>query len=1370
MPYSFTEKKRVRKNFGRYPSTVEQPFLLEIPRQNYERFLQQDIAPDKRGNYGLEGVFRSVFPIRSTAGNAELRYLSYNLGKPKYTPEECRGLGLTFGAPLNLMMRLVLFEKGGERIKEIKDQEVYMDDLPLMASTGAFIINGTERVVVSQLHRSPGAFFTSDHGKTQSSRKELYSVRVIPYSGTWLDFEFDSRDCIFVRIDRRRKMPATILLRALGLDSADMLNELAESAQVFLSKTKTEIAVDSDMLIGQSALFDVSVEGELLCHIGERIERSVVNRLQKANIKRFPVKRDFLVDRVLTDDLIDKETGEVMAVANQRIDSALVERMLAAQVRSFRILFARGAGRSDYISGTLRLDPTGRNREGVPVSTERGREQALTEIYCVMRPGDPVTLDAAENMFKRMFSAGGQYDFSAIGRMCFNRRLGRPEIEGPHHLERDDFVDVLRALIKVREGHDTPDDIDHLGNRRVRSVGEMAANAIRSGLQRVERNLKDSLALAESENLKPQNLINIKQVKFVLRDFLNTGQLSQFMDQHNPLSEVTHKRRVSALGLGGLTRERANFEARDVHPTHYGRICPIETPEGPNIGLINSLATYARVNDYGFLETPYRKVEKGRLTDEIQFLSAIEEAEYRIAQAKNSVDAKGNLTGSLILCRHQNEFKMLPPEEIDFTDVAPSQIVSVAASLIPFLEHNDANRALMGSNMQRQAVPTLKPEKPLVGTGVEQIIARDTGATIQAKRSGVVELVDSRMVVIRVDKKEIEVGKGGVDIYTLPKYQRTNQNTCINIRPLVKRGDVINRDDIIADGFATDLGELALGQNLRVAFMAWNGFNFEDSILISERVVQDDRFTSIHIESYTCMVRDTRLGPEELTADIPNVGDELLSKLDQNGIVFVGAHVGPGDILVGKATPKDSNQQTPEERLLRAVFGEKAFDFKDSSLRVPSGIEGTVIDVNVFNSSIEGIDDQRSKEIKEQRLAEAETLMKTHLNIVEKDYFRRIGDYLVGKIATKGKSKGGALTREELDAMEPDEWLKIKLKSAAEAKHLDRLRAMLAAERTAAGEDMEIRRRRIGEDSDLAPGVLRMVKIHIAVKRQLQPGDKMAGRHGNKGVISRIIPEEDMPFTEDGRPVDIVLNPLGVSSRMNIGQILETHVGWAAAELGKQAGQLVDAIQRGEAKSTEELRTFLDKVYNSSPGTVAEDFPSLNDDEIVEMAANLRAGVPLCTPVFDGASEEDIRDWLRLAGLPEGGQTTLYDGRTGEAFERPVTIGYMYLMKLNHLVDDKMHARSTGTYSLITQQPLGGKSHFGGQRLGEMEVWALEAYGAAYTLQEMLTVKSDDMRGRNKMFKRIIEGDLRLVSETPESFNVLVNEIKSLGIDFEQIK
>ena len=1368
MPYSFTEKKRVRKNFGRYPSTVEQPFLLEISRQDYERFLQQDVASDKRGNYGLEGVFRSVFPIRSTAGNAELRYLGYTLGKSKYTPEECRGLGLTFGAPLNLMMRLVLFEKGGVRIKEIKDQEVYMDDLPMMASTGAFIINGTERVVVSQLHRSPGAFFTSDHGKTQSSRKELYSVRVIPYSGTWLDFEFDSRDCIFVRIDRRRKMPATILLRAVGMNSADMLNELAESAKVLLGKTKTEIAVDPEMLIGQSALFDISVEGKLLCQVGERIERSVVNRLQKANIKRFPVKRDFLIDRVLAEDLIDKETGEVIAYANQRIDSALVEHMLGSQLHSFRILFARGPGRFDYISETLRLDPTGRNREGKAVSVERGREQALTEIYCVMRPGDPVTLDAAENMFKRMFSEGGQYDFSAIGRMCFNRRLGRPGLEGPHHLERNDFVDVLRALIKVREGQDTPDDIDHLGNRRVRSVGEMAANAIRSGLQRVERNLKDSLALAESENLKPQNLINIKQVKFVLRDFLNTGQLSQFMDQHNPLSEVTHKRRVSALGLGGLTRERANFEARDVHPTHYGRICPIETPEGPNIGLINSLATYARVNDYGFLETPYRKVEKGRLTDDVQFLSAIEEAEYRIAQAKNSVDAKGNLTGSLVLCRHQNEFKMLPPEEIDFTDVAPSQIVSVAASLIPFLEHNDANRALMGSNMQRQAVPTLKPEKPLVGTGMEQIIARDTGATVQAERSGVVELVDSRMVVIRVDQKEIGAGKGGVDIYTLPKYQRTNQNTCINIRPLVKRGDVIRRGDIVADGFATDLGELALGQNLRVAFMAWNGFNFEDSILISERVVQDDRFTSIHIESYTCMVRDTRLGPEELTADIPNVGDELLGKLDQNGIVFIGAHVGPGDILVGKATPKDSNQQTPEERLLRAVFGEKAFDFKDSSLRVPSGIEGTVIDVNVFNSSSEGIDDQRSREIKAQRLAEAETLMKTHLDIVEKDYFRRIGDYLVGKMVAKGK--GVLLTREELDAMEPEEWLKIKLKSAVETKHLDRLRSALSAERATAEEDMEIRRKRIGEDSDLAPGVLRMVKVHIAVKRQLQPGDKMAGRHGNKGVISRIIPEEDMPFTEDGQPVDIVLNPLGVSSRMNIGQILETHIGWAAAELGKQAGQLVDAVQQGKAKSTGDLRAFLDKVYNSSPGTVAEEFSSFKDDDILEMAGNLRRGVPLCTPVFDGASEDDIRDWLRLAGLPESGQTTLYDGRSGEAFERPVTIGYMYLMKLNHLVDDKMHARSTGTYSLITQQPLGGKSHFGGQRLGEMEVWALEAYGAAYTLQEMLTVKSDDMRGRNKMFKRIIEGDLRLVSETPESFNVLVNEIKSLGIDFEQIK
>jgi DNA-directed RNA polymerase subunit beta len=1261
-------------------------------------------------------------------------------------------------------------------VKDIKEQEVYMGELPLMTETGTFIINGTERVIVSQLHRSPGVFFDHDKGKTHSSGKLLFSARVIPYRGSWLDFEFDPKDNVFVRIDRRRKLPATILLRALGYGSEEILARFFETDTFHLGRDLIEVELVAERLRGETVGFDITVGDEVLVEAGKRVTARHIRELQKAGVSRLAVPADFLFGRVLARTQIDTDTGEVVAEANAELTPELVQALIDKGVPVVETLFVNDLDHGPYMSETLRIDPTTNELE------------AQVEIYRMMRPGEPPTKDAAQNLFHNLFFAPDRYDLSAVGRMKFNRRLARPTEEGPgilydgcyfsqrsdefaqqlvrEHGDSSDIIDALKVLVELRNGRGSVDDIDHLGNRRIRCVGEMAENQFRVGLVRVERAVKERLSLAESEGLMPQELINAKPVSAAIKEFFGSSQLSQFMDQNNPLSEVTHKRRVSALGPGGLARERAGFEVRDVHPTHYGRVCPIETPEGPNIGLINSLAVFARTNKYGFLETPYRKVEDGKVADEIHYLSAIEEGNFVIAQANATLDEEGRLVDALVSCRHQNEFTLKAPEEVQYMDVSPRQIVSVAASLIPFLEHDDANRALMGSNMQRQAVPTLRAEKPLIGTGMERVVAKDSGVVVWARRGGVIESVDAARIVVRVNDEEAVPGVPGVDIYNLTKYTRSNQNTCINQRPLVKPGDVIARGDVLADGPSTDMGELALGQNLRVAFMPWNGYNFEDSILISERVVQEDRFTSIHIEELTCLARDTKLGPEEITGDIPNVGEAALSKLDESGIIYVGAEVRDGDILVGKVTPKGETQLTPEEKLLRAIFGEKASDVKDTSLRLPSGMAGTVLDVQVFTR--DGVEkDKRALQIEEQELERVRKDLADQLRIMENDSFQRIERMLTGKVADggpRGLKAGNKITKTYLQDLAEkegkDKWLEIRLRSEEAASQLESVAAQIKQQREESRARFEAKKRKITSGDDLAPGVLKMVKVYVAVKRRIQPGDKMAGRHGNKGVISMIVPVEDMPFSDDGEPVDIVLNPLGVPSRMNVGQVLETHLGWAAKGLGYRLGQMLQA-----KAAVAELRQLLDRIYNASGR--GEDLDSLSDDEIFELARHLTGGVPLATPVFDGASEDEIRSMLQLAELPMSGQTTLYDGRTGDPFERPVTVGYMYMLKLNHLVDDKMHARSTGPYSLVTQQPLGGKAQFGGQRFGEMEVWALEAYGAAYTLQEMLTVKSDDVNGRTRMYKNIVDGDHRMEAGMPESFNVLVKEIRSLGINVE---
>ncbi|MEM7433094.1 MAG: DNA-directed RNA polymerase subunit beta [Pseudomonadota bacterium] len=1356
MAYSFTEKKRIRKDFGKRASVLDAPFLLQTQLDSYRKFLQADKTVEDREDVGLQGAFNSVLPIISYSGNVELQYVSYTLGKPTFDEVECKIRSLTYAAPLRVLVRLVIYDKNAPAsskvVKDIKEQEVFMGELPLMTDTGTFIINGTERVIVSQLHRSPGVFFDHDKGKTHSSGKLLFSARVIPYRGSWLDFEFDPKDCIFTRIDRRRKLPATVLLRALGYTSQEILNTFFETHSLTFGKGKIELDLVPERLRGETATFDIMAKKKVIVEAGRRITIKHIRELEKAGIKKLEVTPDYLVGKILAHDIVDESTGEVMLNVNDELTDENIAQLIDSGIKECRVLYTNDLDRGAYVSNTLRIDST---------KTEL---EAQVEIYRMMRPGEPPTKDATQALFKNLFFVDDRYDLSAVGRMKFNRRLGREEITGPGVLDKEDILAVLSELIDIRNGKGTVDDIDHLGNRRIRCVGEMAENVFRIGLVRVERAVRERLSMVESEGLMPQDIINAKPVAAAVREFFGSSQLSQFMDQNNPLSEVTHKRRVSALGPGGLTRERAGFEVRDVHPTHYGRVCPIETPEGPNIGLINSLSVYARTNEYGFLETPYRKVAKGKVTDEVEYLSAIEEGNYVIAQANATLDNKNNLTDGLVSCRHLNEAVMVSPKDIQYMDVSPKQMVSVAASMIPFLEHDDANRALMGSNMQRQAVPTLKAEKPLVGTGMERTVAVDSGAAVVARRGGVVDSVDAGRIVVRVDDAEAGDDNVGVDIYSLTKYTRSNQNTCINQKPLVTPGDAIERGDVLADGPSTDMGELALGQNMLVAFMPWNGYNFEDSILISERVVQEDRFTTIHIEELTCVARDTKLGPEEITADIPNVSESLLSKLDESGIVYVGAEVKPNDILVGKVTPKGETQLTPEEKLLRAIFGEKASDVKDTSQRVPSGMDGTVIDVRVFTR--DGVEkDARALEIEKEELKQARKNLDDQLRIIEDDIFARIEKLIVGQVVAKapaGPKKGGTVTAEYLEGLERDQWLEISMKDEKVNVQLEKSFTQIKEQREQFDQRFLEQKEKITSGDDLAPGVLKMVKVYLAVKRRLQPGDKMAGRHGNKGVISMIVPREDMPYMEDGTPVDIALNPLGVPSRMNVGQVLETHLGWAAKGLGKKIGEMLDA-----QKKVNELRGYLDKIYNHKQAQVKVDLKSLSDKEIVAMAHNLREGVPMATPVFDGAAEEEIREMLSLAGLPESGQAELFDGRTGDAFGRPVTVGYMHMLKLNHLVDDKMHARSTGPYSLVTQQPLGGKAQFGGQRFGEMEVWALEAYGAAYTLQEMLTVKSDDVNGRNKMYKNIVDGDHRMEAGMPESFNVLLKEIRSLGINIE---
>jgi DNA-directed RNA polymerase subunit beta len=1356
MSYSFTEKKRIRKDFGKRKSILDVPYLLQTQIRSYQEFLQTDTLPDDRRERGLHGALQSVFPIVAYSGNAALEYVSYKLGDPVFDVKECKLRGMSYGAPLRVKVRLVIYDRESSAkvkpVKYVKEQEVYMGDLPLMTETGTFIVNGTERVIVSQLHRSPGVFYDHDRGKTHSSGKLLFSARVIPYRGSWLDFEFDPKDCIFTRIDRRRKLPVTILLRALGMDNEEILETFFETSAVTLKKTGAKLELVPERLRGETAFFDIrSKTGKVLVPKGKRITARHVKMIDDAGVSSLEVPDEYLIGKIIANALVDKKSGEILAEANAELTEDLLESLREAGIKKLNVLYVNDLDQGPYISSTLNIDPT------------KNELEALVEIYRMMRPGEPPTKDAAQNLFKNLFFAEERYDLSAVGRMKFNRRVGRKEVEGSGVLDREDILEVLRVLIDIRNGKGGVDDIDHLGNRRVRSVGEMAENVFRVGLVRVERAVRERLSVAESEGLSPQELINAKPVAAAVKEFFGSSQLSQFMDQNNPLSEVTHKRRVSALGPGGLTRERAGFEVRDVHPTHYGRVCPIETPEGPNIGLINSLAVYARTNDYGFLETPYRKVANGKVTKDVEYLSAIEEGDYVIAQANAELDKSGKFVDDFIPCRHQGEFTLKEPSDISYMDVSPKQIVSVAASLVPFLEHDDANRALMGSNMQRQAVPTLKAEKPLVGTGMERSVATDSGVTAVARRGGVVDQVDAGRIVVRANEEEVPVGDPGVDIYNLTKYQRSNQNTCMNQRPLVNIGDVVSSGDVLADGPSTDLGELALGQNMLVAFMPWNGYNFEDSILISERVVQEDRYTTIHIEELTCVARDTKLGSEEITADIPNVGEHNLNKLDQAGIVYIGAEVSAGDILVGKVTPKGETQLTPEEKLLRAIFGEKASDVKDTSLRVPSGMDGTVIDVQVFTR--DGVEkDERAISIEKEQLRQVRKDLDDQLRIVENAIFQRIENALAGKVADKGPAglkKGSKVTVSYLADLDREDWFKLRMHSDALNELLEQMADQLKEQRKGFDERFEEKRGKITQGDDLAPGVLKMVKVYMAVKRRIQPGDKMAGRHGNKGVISMIVPTEDMPYMEDGTPVDIVLNPLGVPSRMNIGQVLETHLGWAAKGLGHRISDMLE-----QKAKVPDIRKYLDQIYNSDrAGRV--NMKDFSDEEIMIMAENLRAGVPMATPVFDGAAEKEIKHLLELADLPASGQTTLYDGRTGDPFERPVTVGYMYMLKLNHLVDDKMHARSTGPYSLVTQQPLGGKAQFGGQRFGEMEVWALEAYGAAYTLQEMLTVKSDDVSGRNQMYKNIVDGNHHMTAGMPESFNVLVKEIRSLGINIE---
>ncbi|MGF6654886.1 DNA-directed RNA polymerase subunit beta [Paraburkholderia youngii] len=1364
MQYSFTEKKRIRKSFAKRPIVHQVPFLLATQLESFSTFLQADTSSTQRKPEGLQAAFTSVFPIVSHNGFARLEFVSYMLSPPAFNIKECQQRGLTYCSALRAKVRLVLLDKESPSkpvVKEVKEQEVYMGEIPLMTPTGSFVINGTERVIVSQLHRSPGVFFEHDKGKTHSSGKLLFSARIIPYRGSWLDFEFDPKDVLYFRVDRRRKMPVTILLKAIGLTPEQILANFFVFDNFTLMPEGAQMEFVPERLRGEVARFDITDrDGNVIVQKDKRINAKHIRDLDNAKTKFISVPEDYLLGRVLAKNVIDGDTGEVIANANDEITESVLEKLREAKIKDIQTLYTNDLDQGPYISSTLRIDETA------------DKMAARIAIYRMMRPGEPPTEEAVEALFNRLFYSEEAYDLSKVGRMKFNRRVGRDEIVGPMTLQDDDILATIKILVELRNGKGEVDDIDHLGNRRVRCVGELAENQFRAGLVRVERAVKERLGQAESENLMPHDLINSKPISSAIREFFGSSQLSQFMDQTNPLSEITHKRRVSALGPGGLTRERAGFEVRDVHPTHYGRVCPIETPEGPNIGLINSLALYAHLNEYGFLETPYRKVADGKVTDKIDYLSAIEEGRYVIAQANAAVADDGTLTDELVSSREAGETLMVTPDRIQYMDVAPSQIVSVAASLIPFLEHDDANRALMGSNMQRQAVPCLRPEKPVVGTGIERTVAVDSGTTVQALRGGVVDYVDAGRIVIRVNDDEAVAGEVGVDIYNLIKYTRSNQNTNINQRPIVKMGDKVARGDVLADGASTDLGELALGQNMLIAFMPWNGYNFEDSILISEKVVADDRYTSIHIEELNVVARDTKLGPEEITRDISNLAEVQLGRLDESGIVYIGAEVEAGDVLVGKVTPKGETQLTPEEKLLRAIFGEKASDVKDTSLRVPSGMSGTVIDVQVFTR--EGIQrDKRAQQIIDDELKRYRLDLNDQLRIVEGDAFQRLARMLEGKVANGGPkklAKGTKIERAYLEDLDHYHWFDIRLADEEAAAQLEAIKNSIEEKRHQFDLAFEEKRKKLTQGDELPPGVLKMVKVYLAVKRRLQPGDKMAGRHGNKGVVSKIVPIEDMPYMADGRPADVVLNPLGVPSRMNVGQVLEVHLGWAAKGLGWRIGEM---LQR-QAKIAE-LREFLIKIYNESGR--AEELDSFSDDEILELAKNLREGVPFATPVFDGATEEEMSRALDLAfpdeiaenlGMtPSKNQVRLFDGRTGEMFERTVTVGYMHYLKLHHLVDDKMHARSTGPYSLVTQQPLGGKAQFGGQRFGEMEVWALEAYGASYVLQEMLTVKSDDVTGRTKVYENLVKGDHVIDAGMPESFNVLVKEIRSLGIDID---
>ncbi|MFG1397008.1 DNA-directed RNA polymerase subunit beta [Roseixanthobacter pseudopolyaromaticivorans] len=1356
MAQTFTGRKRIRKFFGKIKEVAQMPNLIEVQKASYDQFLQIEEPKGGRVDDGLQAVFKSVFPISDFSGAAMLEFVKYEFEQPKYDVDECRQRGMTFAAPLKVTLRLIVFDvdpdTGAKSVKDIKEQDVYTGDIPLMTMNGTFIVNGTERVIVSQMHRSPGVFFDHDKGKTHSSGKLLFAARIIPYRGSWLDIEFDAKDIVHARIDRRRKIPVTSLLYALGLDSEEILDTFYEKILYSRAKDGWRMPFDPKRMKGYKAVSDLvdADTGEVVVEAGKKLTVRAARQLAEKGLKALKISDEEMVGQFIAEDLVNASTGEIHAEAGEEITEKLLKALEEAGYNEIPILDIDHVNTGAYIRNTLAVDKN------------VTREDALFDIYRVMRPGEPPTLDSAQAMFHSLFFDSERYDLSAVGRVKMNMRLDLDAEDTVRILRREDILAVIRTLVELRDGKGEIDDIDHLGNRRVRSVGELMENQYRVGLLRMERAIKERMSSVDIDTVMPQDLINAKPVAAAVREFFGSSQLSQFMDQTNPLSEITHKRRLSALGPGGLTRERAGFEVRDVHPTHYGRICPIETPEGPNIGLINSLATFARVNKYGFIEAPYRRVHDSRVTDEVVYLSAMEEGKYHVAQANIPLDKDGRFEEDLIVCRHAGDVLLVPPDRVDFMDVSPKQLVSVAAALIPFLENDDANRALMGSNMQRQAVPLVRSQAPLVGTGMEAVVARDSGAAIAARRTGVIDQVDATRIVIRATE-EADPSKSGVDIYRLMKFQRSNQSTCINQRPLVRVGDQVNKGDIIADGPSTELGELALGRNVLVAFMPWNGYNFEDSILLSENIVKEDVFTSIHIEEFEAMARDTKLGPEEITRDIPNVSEEALKNLDEAGIVYIGAEVRAGDILVGKITPKGESPMTPEEKLLRAIFGEKAADVRDTSLRLPPGTTGTIVEVRVFNRH--GVDkDERALAIEREEIERLAKDRDDEQAILDRNVYGRLTELLDGKVAIagpKGFKKDTEVTRAALTEYPRSQWWLFAIADDALMAEIEAIRAQYDESKKRLEQRFLDKVEKLQRGDELPPGVMKMVKVFVAVKRKIQPGDKMAGRHGNKGVVSRIVPVEDMPFLEDGTNVDIVLNPLGVPSRMNVGQILETHLGWACAGLGRQVAAAMDAYYG--KKDLAPVRETLETIYGP------EDITVLDEGQVLELGENLRKGVPMATPVFDGAHEADIEIQLEKAGLDRSGQSTLFDGRTGEPFDRKVTVGYIYMLKLHHLVDDKIHARSIGPYSLVTQQPLGGKAQFGGQRFGEMEVWALEAYGAAYTLQEMLTVKSDDVAGRTKVYESIVRGEDSFESGIPESFNVLVKEMRSLGLNVELV-